>query len=698
MTRRLLVLMTLLVMAAASSPAAEGMWLFNHPPSAQLKQRYRFTVTQPWLDHLRLGSVRFNNGGSGSFVSADGLVFTNHHVGRLCLQQLSTGQADYIQTGFYARTQAEEAKCPALELDVLETMQDVTAEVQSTAAGLTDAEGAQAQRRKMSALEKDCAAKTGLRCDVVTLYGGGVYHLYQYKKYTDVRVVFAPEARMAFFGGNRDNFEYPRYDLDISYFRVYENGQPVHLAEYLQWSPTGARPGDLVFVSGNPGSTERQLTLAELDFLRDVQIPYVIDLLSRRDRVLHAFAAGSAENARVAGDDLFGVENALKAYQGRLRGLQSPSLMAAKSAAEHKLRSAVEADPSLRAAYAPAWDEVARAVELRRRIFLPYTYIERAIGFNAQLAQYARTLVRGTAERQKPNPQRLREYTEARLSSLEQQLFSTAPVSRELDVATLAESLAQMRDQLGADDPTVQRALGGRTPAAAAKAYIDGSKLDDPTVRQQLYRGGAEAVAASADPLLALMRDIDPRARQLRTQYDDQVDAVLRLNSTRIARARFAVEGASGYPDATFTLRLSYGAIRGYEENGKPIAPFTTLGGAFQHAAANGNRGDFQLPQSWEAAKRKLDLATPLNFVHTADIIGGNSGSPTVDRKGEVVGIVFDGNLESLSGDFAYDGRQARAISVDSRAILEALRKFYRAGPLADELVNGHRTKSSSAN
>jgi Peptidase S46 len=314
------------------------------------------------------------------------------------------------------------------------------------------------------------------------------------------------------------------------------------------------------------------------------------------------------------------------------------------------------------------------------------------------MAQYARTLVRVTADKQKPNPERLREYTEARLPSLEQQLFSAVPTYRTLEVATLADSLTRMRDQLGAADPTVQRALGGRTPAQAAKAYIDGSKLDDPALRKQLYEGGAQAVAASTDPLLVLMRDIDPRARQLRTQYDDQVEAVLRLNLTRIAKARFAVEGTRSYPDATFTLRLSYGTIKGYEEKGETVAPYTTMGGAFQHAAANGNRGDFQLPQSWEDAKSQLDLKTPLNFVHTSDIIGGNSGSPTVDRKGEVVGIVFDGNLESLSGDFAYDGRQARAISVDSRAILEALRKFYRAGPLADELVNGHRTKSSSAN
>ncbi len=666
MTRRIPVLMLLLCTLAAFSSADEGMWLFNKPPKEQLKKDYGFTVTAPWLDRLRLGSVRFNNGGSGSFVSQDGLTFTNHHVGRECLQQLSTGKKDYIQSGFYAKTHAEEGKCPDLELNVLVDIEDVTAAVQSAAQpGMSDADGAQKQREKMSAIEKQCTEKSGLRCDVVTLYAGGMYNLYKYKKYTDVRVVFAPEAQMAFFGGDHDNFEYPRYDLDITYFRVYEHGKPVHLANYLRWSPTGTKDGDLVFVSGHPGGTERQLTMSELNFLKDVQTPYVIDLLARRDKMLHDYAAQSAENARVSADDIFGVENSLKAYKGRRAGLDDKELMDKKVAAEQKLRAAVDADPKLKAAYGAAWDEVARAVEVRKQLFFPYTFIERSIGFNAQLAQYARTLVRVTAEKQKPNPQRLREYTEARLPSLEQQLFSTAPIYRTLEVATLADSMEFMQEKLGAGDPTVKRMLNGKTPDEAAKAYIDGSKLDNPAVRKQLYEGGANAVAQSTDPLIVLMRDIDPRARELRKQYDDKVDAVLRLNSTKIAKARFAVDGANSYPDATFTLRLSYGAIKGYEQDGKNIAPYTTIGGAFEHAAENGNKGDFELPQSWVSSKSKLNLDTPLNFVHTSDIIGGNSGSPTVDRKGEVVGIIFDGNIQSLSWDFAYDDRQGRAVSVD---------------------------------
>ncbi len=694
MTRRVLAILALLCALAALSFADEGMWLYNKAPKDQIKKDYNFTITDPWLENLRLGSVRFNNGGSGSFVSEDGLAFTNHHVGRVCLQQLSTEKKDYIKDGFYAKTQAEEGKCPDLELNQLVEIVDVTADVQGAAQpGMSDADAAQAQRQKMSAIEKECSEKSGLRCDLVTLYAGGMYNLYKYKKYTDVRVVFAPEAQMAFFGGDRDNFEYPRYDLDITYFRVYENGKPVKLKNYLQWSPKGTKAGELVFVSGHPGGTERLLTMAELNFLKEFQTSYVIDRLTRMDKTLHDFAAQSAENARVSADDIFGVENSLKAYKGRKGGLDDKDLMAKKAAAEKKLREAVNADPKLKAQYASAWEEVAKAVEVRRNIFFPFVFVERAGGFNASMTGYARTLVRVTAEKEKANPQRLREYTDARLPSLEQGLFSTAPVYRTLDVATLTESLAFMREKLGASDPTVERALGGRTPAEAAKAYIDGSKLDDPAVRKALYEGGSKAIAASTDPLIVLMRDIDTRGRQLRKQYDDQVEAVIRLNSTRIAKARFAVEGANSYPDATFTLRLSYGTIKGYEQDGTGIPPYTTLGGAYKHAAANGNKGDFELPKTWDAAKGTLNLRTPFNFVHTSDIIGGNSGSPTVNKKGEVVGIIFDGNIQSLPWDFAYDDRQGRAVSVDSRAIIESIRKVYHADALADELINGHQIK-----
>ncbi len=690
MTRRILNIFAVLCALAAFSLADEGMWLYNKAPKDKIQKQHNFTVTDPWLEHLRLGSVRFNNGGSGSFVSADGLTFTNHHVGRVCLQQLSTAEKDYIKQGFYAKSYEEEGKCPDLELNQLVAVEDVTDAVHAAAkSGASDAEAAQSQRQKMSEIEKECSEKSGLRCDVVTLYAGGVYNLYKYKKYTDVRVVFAPEAQMAFFGGDHDNFEYPRYDLDITFFRVYENGKPAHLTNYLSWSSEGTKAGDLVFVSGHPGGTERLLTMAELNFLKDVQTDFVIQMLTRRDKVLHDFAAQSAENARISADDIFGVENSLKAYKGRRGGLQDAELMGGKADAEKKLRAAVDADPKLKAEYAASWEEIAKAVELRKQLFLPYSFVERGLGFSSQMYGYARTLVRVTVEKQKPNKDRLREFSDSRLPSLEQSLFSTEPVYRSLDVALMTEGLTLMSEKLGAADPTVKQVLAGRTPAEAAAFYINGSKLDDPAVRKQLYEGGPAAIAASSDPLIVLARDIDPRGREMRKQWDDQVDAPVRLNSTRIAKARFAVLGTNSYPDATFTLRLSYGVIKGYTENGKQIAPYTTLGGAFAHAAANGNKGDFELPKSWEAAKGKLNLKTPFNFVHTSDIIGGNSGSPTVNKKGEVVGIIFDGNIQSLPWDFAYEDRIGRAVSVDSRAILEAIRKVYNASPLADELVKG---------
>lgn len=692
MKRSILGVCGLLLVLIAGAAADEGMWLLNQPPREQLKKKYNFDVTEAWLDHLRFGSVRFNNGGSGSFVSADGLAFTNHHVGRECLQQLSTAQNDYIKNGFYAKTQADEGKCPDLELNQLVGIDDVTAAVQAAAQpGMSDAAAGLAERQKMAELEKQCNAASGLRCDVVTLYAGGMYNLYKYKKYTDVRVVFAPEAQMAFFGGDHDNFEYPRYDLDITFFRVYENGKPAHLTDYLHWSPSGIKLGDLVFVSGHPGTTQRLLTMDELYFLRDVQTDAVIQRLTARNSVLHDFAVQSPENARLAASSIFSVENSLKAYKGRRFGLHDADLMAGKAAAEKKLRAAVEADPKLKAQYGSAWDEVAKSVEARRQLLQPYTFIESLQGFQGDTLRLARTLVRVSAEKSKPNGERLREYSDSRLPSLEQSLLSAAPVYRGLDTATLAGSLTLMRDTLGASDPTVVRALQGHTPTEAAKAYINGTHLDDPAVRQQLYDGGAKAIAASTDPLIVLMRDIDTRARQLRQQWDDQVESVERINSTRIAQARFAVDGTGSYPDATFTLRLSYGTVKGFKQETRFVPPYTSLGQTYAYAAQHGNRGDFQLPASWLENKSKLRLSTPFNFIHTADIIGGNSGSPTVNRQGEIVGIIFDGNLQSLPWDFAYDDRQGRALSVDSRAILETLRGIYHATALVDELTHGQQ-------
>ena len=674
--------------------ADEGMWLYNEPPKDKIKTKYGFELTQEWLDHVRLSSVRFNNGGSGSFVSADGLTFTNHHVGAGCVQQLSTQGRDYLKTGFYAKMQAEEAKCPNLELNQLVGIEDVTDKVNAgVKSGMSAAEAGQAQRAAMSKVEKDCSTSTGLRCDVVIFYSGQVYNLYKYKKYTDVRLVFAPEFDAAFFGGDPDNFTYPRYDLDITFFRVYENGKPAHLDNYLQWSRTGVKDGDLIFVSGHPGNTGRLLTMSQLAFLRNVQYPSALKLYARRIALLQDFSKQSEENARIAKENIFGLQNSQKAITGSESGLLDRTITDKKAADEAKLRAAFKADPKNGGAADP-WEEVAHAIEVQQSIYPNLSYLERLRGFSGHLAQTARVLVRAAEEKPKPNPDRIREFRDSALPSLEQQLFSTEPIYKNLETVLLADSLSEMQDALGKDNPDVQKVLQGKTPADAAKDMIADTKLDDVAVRKQLYEGGQAAIDASTDPLIVAMRAIEPSAREVRKQFDDKVDSVVRRDGTIIAKARFAQSGFTQPPDATFTLRLSYGVVKGYQENGKAIPFETNIGGAFEHAAEHNNQPPYNLPESWMKSKPNLDLKTPLNFVSTADIIGGNSGSPTVNKKGEVVGIIFDGNIESLPWNFAYSDAQGRAVSVDSRGIQEFLRKVYGASALADELMG---TKADAA-
>ena len=684
MRTKSLILALIVAMATPLALADEGMWLFNAFPKEPVKAHYGFAPTQGWLDHVRLSSVRFNNGGSGSFVSADGLAFTNHHVGADCIQKLSKAGTDYMKTGFYAKNQADEAKCPDLELNVLMGIEDVSAKVKAGNAGMSAAEAGQAQRANMSAIEKDCTSSTGMRCDVVTLYSGEVFHLYKYKKYTDVRLVFAPEFAAAFFGGDPDNFTYPRYDLDISFFRIYENDKPVHLEHFLKWSKTGVKEGDLIFIPGNPGNTDRLKTVAQLQYLKEVDYPSRLVNYKRRIALFQKFAAESPENARIAQEDIFSYQNSQKAITGYFEGLRDLAAMSQKNMAEREQeKQYLEKHPQ-----GPnPWQEIANAMKVEREIYYPLLYTERLRGFNSELAQFARWIVRATEEKSKPNGERLREYRDSALPSLEQRLFSSAPVYKNFETVTLADSLAQMQEQLGAEDAAVKAVLGGKSPDEVAKAVIDGTKLDDPAVRKQLYEGGKAAVEASSDPMIVLMRNVDPAARSFRKRYDDEVDAVERRDGAAIAQARFEQSGFNQPPDATFTLRLSYGAVKGYDENGKKIPYFTTMGGAFQHADEHGNKPPYQLAESWTKMKSKLPLSTPLNFVSTPDIIGGNSGSPTVNKAGEVVGIIFDGNIQSLVWNFFFDERQGRAVSVDSRGIVEALRQIYGAGPLADELT-----------
>jgi hypothetical protein len=696
MKRIFSILLVCVFACSALATADEGMWLYNAPPKDKIKAKYGFELTQEWLDHVRLSSVRFNNGGSGSFVSPDGLTFTNHHVGAACVQQLSTEGHDYIKTGFYAKTQAEEAKCPNLELNQLVGIEDVTDKVNAgVKAGMSAAEAGQAQRAAMSQVEKDCSTSTGLRCDVVIFYSGQVYNLYKYKKYTDVRLVFAPEFDIAFFGGDPDNFTYPRFDLDITFFRVYENDKPAHLDNYLKWSPTGVNEGDIVFVSGHPGNTGRLLTMSQLEFMRDFQYPAALKFLARRIAVLQDFSKQSEENARIAKEDIFGLQNSQKALTGYQSGLLDKAIMDKKSADEASLRASFKADPKNAGAPDP-WDEIAQAIKTQQTIYPNLLYLERMRGFSGRLPQIARLLVRAAEEKPKPNAERMREFRDSALPSLEQGLFSTEPIYKSLDTVQLSDSLGEMQDALGKDNADVQKALQGKTPADAAKDYIAGTKLDDVAIPKQLYDGGKAAIEASTDPLIVVMRGIDSDARAARKEFEDKVDSVVRRDGTLIAKARFAQSGFAQPPDATFTLRLSYGVVKGYQENGKAIPFDTNLGGAFQHAAEHGEKSPYNLPQSWTKSKPSLDLKTPLNFVSTPDIIGGNSGSPTVNKKGEVVGIIFDGNIESLPWNFAYSDIQGRAVSVDSRGIQEALRKIYGATALADELM-GNKAAAAKA-
>lgn len=665
----------------------EGMWVFNNLPRQQLLERHGFAPSPEWLEHVMQSAVRFNSGGSGSFVSSDGLVLTNHHVGAETLQKLSTAGHDYYREGFLARTLAEELKAPDLELNVLQSIEDVTERVNGAVpAGATATAAFAARRGIIATIEKESLEKTGLRSDVVTLYQGGQYHLYRYKRYTDIRLVWAPEFAIAFFGGDPDNFEYPRYDLDACIFRAYENDKPAEVRHFLKWSSTGAKEGELVFVAGHPGRTDRLNTLAALKFNRDVRAPFVMDLLRRMEIMLQQYSLRGEEQARIAKEDLFGVQNSRKAYVGQLAGLQDSGLLARKVAAEKAIRDKVAANPQWNEKYGTAWQKIEQAKVAHRALLLENALLEQGRGMDCQLFGIARTLLRLAAESGKPNAERLPEYGDASRASLELQLFSEAPIHEDLEQVKLTHSLGFLAEKLGGDHPLVESVLQGRGPAARAAELLAGTKLKDVAERKRLAAGGQTAIDASSDSLLALAKLVDAPARAIRKRMETEVVEVERQAYAQIAQALFAIEGPSRYPDATFTLRLSFGKVVGYEENGQTIAPFTTVGGAFEHANRHGNQAPWELPQSWLVKRPKLKLETPLNFVATCDIIGGNSGSPVINQAGEVVGLIFDGNIHSLVGDFLYDETRNRAVSVHSSAILESLRTVYAAGELADRL------------
>ncbi len=682
--------MALLCAPAFAARADEGMWLFNQPPRELLRERYQFDPADSWLEHLQKSSVRFNSGGSGSFVSEDGLLISNHHVGADSLQKLSNRERNYVRDGFHARTEAEEMKCLDLELNVLQSIEDVTGRVNTAVAGTTDPAGAFLARRKIIAeIEKESLNKTGLRSDVVTLWQGGAYQLYRYKRYTDVRLVFAPEQQIAFYGGDPDNFEFPRCDLDICVFRAYENGRPARVKDFLRFSPAGPREGELVFVSGHPGRTSRLLTVAELENLRDQSLPFRLDSLKRIEVLLSCWSARSEENARRARKALFGAQNSRKALDGRLAGLLDPDLPAAKLKVEADFKARLNGKPEFADAVA-AYEKIAGATRILAAQAVRDTVLEGAQGFNCDSFQIARTLLRAGDERPKPNGGRLREFSDSGKASLELALFSEKPIYPDLEILTLTDSLTFLAGKLGADDPTAQRILAGKSPHDRAAELINGAHVREVAFRRRLYAGGAAAVSAADDPMIELARLVDPEARALRKVAEEQ-DEVKQQAHAAIARARNALLGASGYPDATFTLRLAFGTVKGLEEDGKAVPAFTTLANLYEREREMKGRPPFDLPAAWEKRRSRLNLATRFDFISTCDIIGGNSGSPVVNRAGEFVGIIFDGNLEGLSWDYAFDDRQGRATSVDSAAILEALNKIYDARDLARELVKGKR-------
>ena len=672
-------LTAILATSLSDAHGDEGMWLFNDLPLAMLKERYGFEPSNEWAEHLMKSSVRFNVGGSASFISSTGLVLTNHHVGSDTLFKLSTPERNIMEVGFLAKTPDQELKAPDLELNQLVNIKDVTDVVKASVTdGMSTEQAVAARRAVIARIEKAALDESGLKSTVTTLYGGGRYHLYQYKKYTDVRLVWAPETAIAFFGGDADNFEYPRYCLDATIFRVYEDGKPAKIEHFLKWSANGPEENEVAFVSGNPGRTSRIFTMDALKYQRDLNLPYIMANLRRQEILLQQYALRGKENARRARDELFGVQNSRKARLGMLAGLQDPQVLADKAAAEAKLREIIAADPKLKA-LGSAWDTIAETTKKRASL------LGKGVAINSQLYNIALELVQMAEEDQKPSGERLPEFSDAGRESLLQQLYSEAPIYTDLDQTLLGDSIAKTLEQRGFDDPVCQKILAGKSPADRAAELISGTELLSVEARKKIAAGGIQAINDSKDPLIMLAKIVNPPIRRIRS-ITDQLDEQDKQAYALIAEAKFATQGTSAYPDATFTLRLAFGPVKGYKQDGQQIPAWTNVGGAFEHEKQHEGQTDYKLPESWKKAESKLSKTTPFNFVSTADIIGGNSGSPVVNKAGELVGLIFDGNVQSLSGNYVYTDKQARSVSVHSSAIREALQVVYGADNIVKEL------------
>ncbi|GAC1544052.1 MAG: S46 family peptidase [Vulcanimicrobiaceae bacterium] len=669
--------------------ADEGMWTFDAFPSAKVKAAHGVAPSRAFLDHVRASSARIAGGCSSSFVSPHGLVMTNHHCVVGCVGQLSTEKQDYVETGFYAKRAEDEIKCPGFELDRLDRIEDVTRAVRSATAGKSGRALVDALQAKDAELTAGCGTSEAIRCDVVNLYHGGQYKLYHYRRYTDVRLAFAPEYGVAQFGGDPDNFNFPRFDYDIGLVRAYDKGVAAETPEYLHWSKNGSKAGDVVFVSGNPGSTERLLTVAQLADLRDHVYPKLLPYFSEERGLLEQYQTEGAEQRRQTNETLFGLENSYKAITGQEEALLDPAFFGKKVAQEAALRRGFAKDPALAKRLAADYAAIARAQTISDRLFNRYNYV--AIGPRVATFRWARQLVRLPVEKTKASGARLPEYSDAQLVTLPQQLLAPIPTYAGPDELLLGFFAKKMREDLGTDDPFVRKVLGKKSPAAWAHDLVAGTKLGDRAVRKALYDGGRPAVEASSDSMIRFAADVDAEARALRKTYEDEVQAPQTKAAEEIARARFGVTGTTVDPDATFTLRLSYGTVAGFTDaNGNAVAPYTTIGGLYDRATGS---EPYVLPKSWLAARGTIDPQTPMNVSTTNDIIGGNSGSPLVNVDGEVVGLIFDGNIFSLGGAFGYDPRANRAVAVDSRALLAGLRDVYHADRLVSEIVPSAASK-----
>ena len=663
--------------------ADEGMWTFDNFPSAAVRAKYGVDITTAWLDHVRNNAVRLSTGCSASIVSGNALVLTNNHCVAGCAQDLSSPGHDYYTHGYTALNASEERKCAGMQAEVLTSITDVTPQVTAVGKGLTGDALVKARTAVTSTIEKrGCPDSALTRCQVVNLYHGGQYKLYKYRKYSDARLIFSPGVQTAFFGGDPDNFNYPRYDLDSAFVRLYENGAPVKTPDHLKWNATAPRAGEPVFVAGNPGGTDRQLTVAQLAAQRELTLPVTALRYSELRGRLLRFSEESAENRRIGQDLLFGLENSYKVYYGRLFALNDDAFMAAKARVEAALRANPAATKALAAAGTrDPWGAIASATQQMRDLYLPYTFVERGPN-GSQLFSYAKSLVRAATERQKPSPERLPGYADSQLPLLEKQVLDPVPVYPSLEQQTLEFWLSKAREYLTADDPDTKLLLGRDSPERLS-AQLATSKLGDAAVRKALWDGGWAAVQASNDPMIQYVLRIDPEGRRLLTEWNERVDGPITSASEALARARFAAFGTSVYPDATFTLRLSYGQIAGWNEKGHEVPPFTYFGGLYERATG---QDPFNLDPRWVAARAKLNRNTVFDISTTNDIIGGNSGSPLINARGEVIGAVFDGNIHSLAGDYGYDPANNRSVAVAASAVSEALRKVYGASNIADEL------------